>query len=487
MDQGSDKHAKLARKLIEDGKECGWLEFKVNNGDPKEVGSYISALSNSAALASKHHGYLIWGVEDQSRRVMGTTFNPLTAKVGNEDLIPWLQRLVTPKTKFDFIPVVVDGQNLVMMAVERAHRQPTQFEGQEYIRVGSTKKPLKAAPELEAELWRIFEQTQYEGELAATGLSESEVISLLDYPAYFQLSEIPLPEGRSQILRQLLNEQLIVEEESGDFGVTNLGAILFARDLTSFPKLARKAVRVVLYEGGNRVITKREQGGVRGYAAGFENLISFINNLVPNNEVMGTALRKSVPMYPTLTVRELAANALIHQDFRVGGAGPLIEIFDDRMEISNPGTPLVEIDRLMDTPPRSRNERLASLLRRFGMCEERGSGIDKVVFEAEFYQLPPPDFRIVGDNTVAVLYAPQKLTAMQPKDRIRACYQHACLMYVSNKTATNASVRKRFKIEDQNHAMASRIIKETLEAGLIRKSNPDSDSKRHASYWPFWA
>ncbi len=136
-------------------------------------------------------------------------------------------------------------------------------------------------------------------------------------------------------------------------------------------------------------MTKRKQGGVRGYAAGFENLISFVNNLVPNNEVMGTALRKSVPMYPKLTVRELAANALIHQDFRVGGAGHLIEIFDDGLEISNPGTPLVEIDRLMDTPPRSRNERLASLLRRFGMCEERGSGIDKVVFEGEFYQLPP--------------------------------------------------------------------------------------------------
>ncbi len=167
-------------------------------------------------------------MEDQTRRITGTTFNPLTSKVGNEDLIPWLQRLVTPKTKFDFIPVVVDGHNLVMMAVERAHRQPTQFEGQEFIRVVSTKKPLEAAPELQAELWRIFEQTQSEGELAATGLSESEVISLLDYPAYFQLSEIPLPEGRSQILRQLLNEQLIVEDETEDYAVTNLGAILFA-------------------------------------------------------------------------------------------------------------------------------------------------------------------------------------------------------------------------------------------------------------------
>ncbi|MDC4222968.1 MAG: hypothetical protein MPW15_01640 [Candidatus Manganitrophus sp.] len=99
-----------------------------------------------------------------------------------------------------------------------------------------------------------------------------------------------------------------------------------------------------------------------------------------------------------MAVRELVANALIHQDFFVTGAGPTVEIFDDRIEITNPGEPLVEPQRFVDTPPRSRNEALASLMRRFRICEERGSGIDKVVFQIEFYQFPAPIFEVAGGN-----------------------------------------------------------------------------------------
>ncbi len=54
----------------------------------------------------------------------------------------------------------------------------------------------------------------------------------------------------------------------------------------------------------------------------------------------------------------------------------MVEIFDDRIEITNPGEPLVDTQRFIDTPPKSRNETLASMMRRFRICEERGSGID---------------------------------------------------------------------------------------------------------------
>jgi ATP-dependent DNA helicase RecG len=95
-------------------------------------------------------------------------------------------------------------------------------------------------------------------------------------------------------------------------------------------------------------------------------------------------------MYPEIAVRELIANALIHQNFSVTGVGPMIEIFANRMEITNPGIPLVQTDRFLDSPPRSRNETLASIMRRIGICEERGSGVDKIIFETELYQLPAP-------------------------------------------------------------------------------------------------
>ena len=121
----------------------------------------------------------------------------------------------------------------------------------------------------------------------------------------------------------------------------------------------------------------KEQVGAKGYASGFEGLIDFINGLLPSNEVVEQALRRTVPMFPELAVRELVANALIHQDFFVAGAAPMVEIFDDRLEITNPGVPLVDTQRFVDSPPKSRNEALASLMRRIGICEERGSGWTK--------------------------------------------------------------------------------------------------------------
>ncbi len=98
-------------------------------------------------------------------------------------------------------------------------------------------------------------------------------------------------------------------------------------------------------------------------------------------------------MFPELAIRELVANALIHQDFSVTGAGPTVEIFDDRIDITNPGEPLVDTQRFLDTPPRSRNEALASLMRRARICEERGSGIDKVVLEVELLHCRPRSSR----------------------------------------------------------------------------------------------
>ena len=266
----------------------------------------------------------------------------------------------------------------------------------------------------------------------------------------------------------------------------NLGAILFAKRLETFHTLRRKAVRVIQYHGTNRTETLREHEGTRGYAGRFEVLLDFINGLLPVNEVIGQALRKTVPMFPELAVRELVVNALIHQDFSVTGAGPMIEIFDDRIEITNPGQPLVDTQRFVDTPPQSRNEALASLMRRFRICEERGSGIDKVVSLVELCQLPAPLFEAPEGFTRAVLFAHRALKEMSKQDRIRACYLHACLRHVTQKTMTNTSVRERFGIDERNAAGASRLLGEAVEAGLIVVADPAAGT-RSRTYLPFWA
>jgi predicted HTH transcriptional regulator len=351
---------------------------------------------------------------------------------------------------------------------------------------GVLQKKLKDFPEKERALWRIFEHTPFERLIAAEGLTADDVLKLLEYPAYFELLGLPLPNGRDGVLEALLDDGMILKADSGMWSVTNLGAILLARKLATFKGLARKTVRVITYKGRSRVETLHEQSGTKGYAVGFEELMGAISSKVPPNEVMGRALRKSVPMYPEVAMRELVANAIIHQDFLVTGAGPMVEIFEDRMEITNPGKPLVNTDRFLDTPPKSRNEALASFMRRVGVCEERGSGVDKVVFQMEFNQLPAPAFEAPEDNTRAVLFAHRPLTRMDKDDRIRATYLHACLRYVNRDAMTNTTLRERFGIEPQNSAMASRLIKEAILAGRIRLQDLDAAHKLK-KYVPFWA
>lgn len=243
---------------------------------------------------------------------------------------------------------------------------------------------------------------------------------------------------------------------------------------------------VIRYGGVDRLATTREQIGGKGYAAGFEGLIDYVSAFFPANEAIGVALRTTTPLYPPLAIRELIANALIHQDFAITGAGPIVEVFDDRVEISNPGVPIVDPARLVDTPPRSRNEALAGLMRRMGICEERGSGWDKVAFEVEFHQLPAPEVVTTADTTRVTLLSPRPLTSMTPEDKARAVYLHACLNQVSRKDTTNSSVRKRFGIEEKNKATASRLLKDAVDRGLIAPYDKDT-SPRLMKYVPFWA
>ncbi len=127
----------------------------------------------------------------------------------------------------------------------------------------------------------------------------------------------------------------------------------------------------------------------------------------------------------------------------ITGSVPMIEIFDDRIEITNPGHPLVRTERFIDAPPRSRNEALAALMRRMNICEERGSGIDKVIEAVELYQLPPPDFRAEDQHTRAVLYAPRDFAHMTAAERVRACSSTPyCAGCRANRT-TNTSLRTR--------------------------------------------
>lgn len=207
---------------------------------------------------------------------------------------------------------------------------------------------------------------------------------------------------------------------------------------------------------------------------------------LPQNEVIKDALRTEVKLVPEVVIRELVANALIHQDLEMGGASVMVEIYADRLEISNPGEPIVDVARFIDGY-QSRNERLADLMRRLGICEEKGSGIDRVVHAAEVYQLPAPDFRVGHRRTVITIFGHRPFDAMDREDRVRACYQHAALKWVMSERMTNQSLRERFNLPESKAAITSQIIAATVEAGLIKPDEKVGGSRKFARYLPFWA
>lgn len=476
----------LVRELCKLPHETEWVEFKNNNADPQEIGQYLSALANSAALVGKAFAYLIWGIKDEDHSVVGTTFSPRSAKYGNEELENWLLRSLSPKIHFSFFEIVVNGLPIVLLEIERAAHQPVRFQEREYIRVGSYKKPIKEFPEKERALWRLFDTTSFEEGIATERISDSQILELLDIPSYFFLLKVPQPQNPQHVLQVLESDKIISKCIAGGWNIFNLGAILFAKRLNDFPTLRRKAIRVIQYKSNSRIETLKEQVAVKGYASGFEELIAYINGLLPANEVIGQALRKSVPMYPEAAIRELVANALIHQDFYQTGVGPMVEIFENRVEITNPGKPLVDTQRFVDTAPRSRNESLASLMRRLGICEERGSGWDKIVLQTEIFQLPAPLVESVEGQTRIMLFSHQGLTKMDKADRIRAVYLHACLRYVNREQMTNTSVRERFGIDIKNSAVASRLIREAVDGGMIAPYD-STTAPKFMHYVPFWA
>lgn len=475
----------LLERLAALPKENEWVEFKGSNPDPEEIGKRMSALANGACLHRQAYGYLVFGVEDGTHYIIGSTFHPRSAKKGGEEIEHWLSTRLNPRIDFKIYEFKYKDKDIAILEIPTAVDRPVKFLHKAYIRVGSITRELNDFPEKEKKIWQNRPDKTFETELAIQNIPSDEVLKLLDYPGYFELMKLPLPSNREAIIDKLCSEKLIIKE-GANYHITNLGGLLFAKNLNNFESISRKAARVIVYVGKDRLHTQKDQTGAKGYAIGFQGLIDFIGDKLPSNEEIKKAFRETVHMYPDLAIRELVANALIHQDFNETGTGPMIEIFTDRVEITNPGKPIVTPIRFIDDY-QSRNEKLASFMRRIGICEEQGSGIDKVIFQVELFQLPAPDFTVTDKHTKVILYAYKKLNDMDKNDKIRACYQHCCLKYVSNEKMTNQTLRERFKIEERNYSIASRIISDTIGAGLIKDYDPESSSKRHAKYIPFWA
>ena len=429
------------------------------------------------AIANEGGGKLFLGISDKHpRKVVGTQAFLNPAEIQSRILDKLRFRVTIEEVQHP------DGRILVFHIPSRPQGTAYHIDGAYLMRSTEDTVPMS-----EDRLRQIFAEGKPDWllEPALSPCSIEDIIRLLDTQAYFDLMKLPYPTDQKGVIERFLMETFIIQSK-GSLVITNLGALLFAKKLESFSGLQRKGARVIVYEGTGKLKTKLDAPGTKGYAVGYQGLVEFIQTQTTVNEVIENAIRKSVKMYPEIAIRELVANAIIHQDFSETGTSVMIEMYSDRIEVSNPGLPLISIDRFIDEY-KSRNEKLADIMRRAGICEEKSSGIDKVIDAAEMFQLPAPDFRVGERHTTVVLFAHMTIDSMDSKDRIRACYQHCCLRYVMNQRMTNQSLRERFNLPESKAEMVSRVIRDAVAEGKIKADDPENTSKRYAKYIPFWA
>lgn len=477
---------RLVNELRKLSSESPLVEFKHDNYNPDMIGQDISALANSAALYEASCAYMLWGIDDTTHEIVGTEYNLQTLKKGNQELENWLRSLLSQNAEFEFYEVQMYDKNVGVLIIYKAANRTVTFEKTDYIRIGSYTKKLKDYPAIQAQLWDKIRNSKFEERYAKQDLELETALRLLDYSAYFDIMGRQQPTDMVGVGHYMQEESILVKQDNGLYAITNLGAILFAKNLPDFPRLSRKAVRIVQYRGNNRLELLKEDIIEKGYAIGFEGLIKIIEALIPTQEVIRGALREKISAYPMIAIREVVANALIHQDFSVTGAGPLVEIFEKRIEITNPGVPLVDVRRIIDNPPKSRNEKLAELMRRLRMCEELGTGWDKIVISAELQQLPAPRIDLYQENTRVTLFSEMPFSSISAEEKLWACYLHACIKQVQGEQLTNSSLRIRFGLKESSSGSISRLIKEAVELQLIKPLDPLT-APRYMKYIPVWA
>lgn len=473
---------KLLQRLEREPGESAWVEFKLNNARPEEIASYISALANSAMLLDRDRAFIVFGLADGTRERIGTNVKLGRLKKGGEGLQNWLARVIQPELMIEAHDFEHEGRHFAILAFEPTYDRPVSAQGIEYIRIGEHKKRLADHPAEERALWLATSRRGFEDAVALPNQSPSRLLELLDAATYYDLCDKERPKRNGEVLRAFAREGFIKDNLQGGFDILNLGAILLANDLNSFPSLKGKSLRIIKYKGKDKREAEFEEQIQQGYALAFRASISKIVKMMPSQERYLDGVRKTIPMIPDTAVREVTANALIHQDFTMSGIGPVVELFENRIEVANPGSSLIEPDRMLDER-RSRNEKLASVMRDLGLCEERGGGLDKAVLTLEQSYLPAPDFISSSNGMRVVLFGTPSFNLLSKQDKIRSCYFHCVLRWMSHDYMSNSTLRERFGLEAEDYQAVSTIISETIKAGRITPADPQQ-GKRNAKYVP---
>ncbi|MBY0567320.1 MAG: putative DNA binding domain-containing protein [Hyphomonadaceae bacterium] len=474
----------LLKTLVERPAEESWLEFKESAWDHDRIAQYVAGLSNAAILAGQERGFLVFGVEDATHKIVGTTVALKSKKIGNENFQNWIQRVISPAIQVNLHDFQCDGRKCAIIEIAPSYAAPVAYKSEIWVRIGENLKKPKPDDPVTAALYRATSRVSFEQGAAAMGITAEQVAVRLDVDAFYTLSKTPKPQLLSAALTRLVSKGYLRDTLEGTFDITNLGALMLAHDLGSFETLASKRVRVVHYKGIDKARASPEQTIAKGYACGFEELLGRVREPLAEEKLIN-GIRTTVYPYHDDILRETIANALVHQDLSVNGAGPMVEVFSNRIEISNPGDSLVEKDMILNDR-KSRNEKLANAMRELNLCEERGSGLDRTFKAAEDSLLPAPDFIMSGNSMRVIVFTAKPFKQLSRAEKMRALYFHCALRFEVQDYMSNASLRARFGLAKDDYQAVTDLITAAKKENRIKPADTGS-ARKGAKYIPYWA
>lgn len=387
-------------------REQATVEFKTNWEQSADIGQYISALANTAALQGHDRAWMVWGVDDASRTVKGTTFDPFTQKVkegANQALVMWLQVMTEPRADFAFHELQYQQHRVVMLEVHPARSAPIAFQHVRYIRVDSHKVKLGQYPTKEARLWSMLGvKEDWSGVIVADAcMSDLDPAALAAarqrYTEFLIRSELDPARHdavRAEVARwddaTLLNKAHITKQGR----ITRSALLLLGKDEAAhFLAPADTKITWVLRDARNATITSQPFGMPLLLAT--EQLYARIRNVTLDHMPDGTLFPTPVAQYDPWVLREALHNCVAHQDYVLGGKINVVE-HPDRLVLTNLGQFIPESVEWMlqqQSPPEHyRNQWLIDGMIRLRMIDQAGSGIRRM-FDTQRQRLfPLPDY-----------------------------------------------------------------------------------------------
>lgn len=278
----------------------------------ERLAQHLCAFSNQQG-----GGLLVYGVNDN-----GTHFSLDKPTIDNiiQKLSSIAQNNLTRSIIIEHDVLEFEGHNLLFVYIPEQADKPIGVKGKEpfncYGRTAGT--TIKLSKQQIIAMMARTQGISFEMQVAKEHLTSDEVLRLLNYKKFYELSDKRLP-TTSDLILNTLKENDLCKFENNSWSITNVGALLFANNIHEFSTLQSKTVIVRKYTGANNLNLESEQIGQFGYAVGFEGLIKYIIGLIPQTEIINAGIRQNVPIYPAVAIREFVANALVHQDFAISG------------------------------------------------------------------------------------------------------------------------------------------------------------------------